>query len=258
MEIIRSFKAGETIIEEGSKGTSAYLILSGSAKVYKKAGTKEFAIATLGNEQVFGETGLIEDRPRSATVRAASNLEVRVIDRQQFNDLLRENPSTLIPIMKSLFEKLRQADDLLAEKISLAALADPGTKEDKDYQVIMEGQTVEAKNALDNQSLLVTKFPFLIGRYVPHDPDSDVFFDNDLAIFEEQPYVISRHHLSINKERGLLWIVDRGSAFGIVVNGQEIGGSSGVTRALLDKAENQVIIGPATSRYIFLLKKNII
>ncbi len=255
MEIIKSFKAGETIIEEGSKGTSAYLILSGSAKVYKKAGTKEVAIATLGNEQVFGEMGLIEDRPRSATVRASSNLEVRVIDRQQFNDLLREKPSTLIPIMKSLFERLRQADDLLAEKISLA---DPGTKEDKGYQVIMEGQTVEAKNALDNQSLLVTKFPFLIGRYVPHDPDSDVFYDNDLAIFEEQPYVISRHHLSINKERGLLWIVDRGSAFGIIVNGQEIGGSSRVTRAPLDKAENQVIIGPATSRYIFLLKKNII
>jgi pSer/pThr/pTyr-binding forkhead associated (FHA) protein len=144
---------------------------------------------------------------------------------------------------------------LLAERISLSAA---GTTEDKEYQVIMEGQTVEAKNALDNQSLVVTKFPFLIGRYVPHDPYSDVFYDNDLAIFEEQPYVISRHHLSIDKEKGLFWIVDRGSAFGIIVNGKEIGGSSGLTRAKLDKDENQVIIGPATSRYIFLLKKNIV
>ena len=44
----------------------------------------------------------------------------------------------------------------------------------------------------------------------------------------------------------------------LIVNGREIGGSSGVSRALLDKDENQVIIGPATSRYIFLLRKNII
>ena len=131
-------------------------------------------------------------------------------------------------------------------------------KDHKEYEIIMEGQTVEAKNALDNRKLLISKFPFLVGRYVLQDPDSDVFYNNDLAILEEKPYVISRNHLSINKELGLLWVVDRGSAFGVIVNGKEIGGPSGVTRALLDKDENQMVIGPATSRYIFLLKKDII
>ena len=255
MEIIKTFKSGDTVIEEGSKGTSAYVILSGIAKVFKKAGTKEIVVATLGNGQVFGEMGLIEDRPRSATVRAESDLKVRIIDREQFNELLRVKPSTLIPIMKNLFERLRQASEMLAEEISVSY---PEMKDDKEYEIIMEGQTVEAKNALDNRKLLISKFPFLIGRYVTHDPDYDVLYHNDLAIYEEKPYVISRNHLSINKEIGLLWVVDRGSAFGVIVNGKEIGGSSGVNRAPLDKDENQVVIGPATSRYIFLLKKNII
>jgi CRP-like cAMP-binding protein len=255
MEIIEIFRSGDTVIEEGSKGTSAYVILSGTAKVYKKAGTKEILVATLGNGEVFGEMGLIEDRPRSASVKADSDLKVRVIDREQFNELLKVKPSTLIPIIKNLFERLRQASEMLAEQ---DAVSYPEIKDDKEYEIIMEGQTHEAKKVLDNRKLLISKFPFLIGRYVPHDPDSDVLYHNDLVILEEKPYVISRHHLSINKEVGLLWVVDRGSAFGVIVNGNEIGGSSGVSRALLDKDENQVIIGPASSRYIFLLKKNII
>jgi cyclic nucleotide-binding protein/FHA domain-containing protein len=255
VETIETFKAGEAVIEEGTKGTSAFVILSGTAKVLKRSGNREIAVATLGNGQVFGEMGLIEDRPRSATVRAASALKTRVIDRGQFNELLKVNPSALIPIMKSLFERLRQASEMLAEK---AAEVHPGEKAEAGFEIIMEGQTVEAKKVLDGRKLLISKFPFLIGRHALEDPDSDVFYNNDLAIEEEKPYVISRHHLSINNEKGMLWVMDRGSAFGVIVNGNEIGGSTGENRALLDKDENQIIIGPATSKYIFILKKTTI
>ena len=77
---------------------------------------------------------------------------------------------------------------------------------------------------------------------------------HDFFIFEHTPFVISRNHLAISNEGGRMWVVDRGSAFGTIVNGREIGGETGVTRAPLDEEENQVIIGPATSTYIFLLQ----
>lgn len=253
METVETYKKGETVIEEGTEGTSAYVILSGNAKVIKKIGKKEITVATMGNGQVFGEMGLIEDRPRSATVKANSNLKVRIIDREQFNRLLRENPSTLIPIMKSLFERLRQASKMLAEK---AAESSSEFKDESQVEVIMEGQTVEAKNALDNRKMLITKFPFLIGRYIAQDIDSDVFYNNDLLIYEEKPYVISRNHLSINYEGGKLWAIDRGSSFGTIINGKEIGGSAAETRASLDKEQNQIVIGPATSKFIFLFSIN--
>jgi hypothetical protein len=51
-------------------------------------------------------------------------------------------------------------------------------------------------------------------------------------------------------------VIDRGSAFGTIVNGKEIGHRTGVTRERLDKQENQVIIGPVTSKFIFLVKVN--
>ena len=250
MEVIKGFSAGEVIIEEGTKGTSAFIILTGTVEVTKRAGKEQIRMATLGEGQVFGEMGLIEDRPRSATVRALSDIKVRVIDRERFNELLRTKPSVLIPIMKSLFERLRQASNMLAESAPAAAKK---PRKGRAFEVIVSGQTEEAREALSDRQLLLTKFPFLIGRESLN-PDADVFYNNDLSIKEEKPYVISRNHIAITNEAGSMWVVDRGSAFGTIVNGKEIGGESGVNRAPLDKEENQVIIGPATSGFIFLLK----
>jgi CRP-like cAMP-binding protein len=251
MDTVITFKAGETIIEEGDEGSWAYVILSGKAKVFKNTGLGEVTLAIMENGQVFGEMALIEDRPRSASVKADTNLKLRVINREQFNELLRENPSRLIPIMKSLFERLRQSSEMLAERTedNLAGYKN-------NIEVILEGQSVKAKRALHNRKLLITRFPYRIGRYVPpYDSETDVFYNNNLAIEEEKPYVISRNHLSINFEGGKFWVVDRGSAFGLVVNGQEIGGKTKRSRIALDIEHNQLIIGPPTSGYIFLISK---
>jgi hypothetical protein len=250
METTKAFNSGEIVIKEGTKGTSAFVILSGNAEVIKRWGEREVVIAILGEGQVFGEMGLIEDRPRSATVKASSELKVRIIDRDHFNELLRTKPSVLIPILKSLFERLRQASDLLAERTT-----DTHVEVGKagPFEVIIEGQTTEAMKVLDNRKLLITKFPFLIGRY-SENPDSDVFHTNDLFVQEEKPYVVSRNHVAITNEGGIIHVVDRRSSFGTIVNGKEIGAHSNETRVSLDREENQIIMGPATSKFIFLLK----
>ena len=251
MENMKAFQPGETVIVEGTKGTYAFIILSGEVDIIKRSGDKEITVATLGQGQVFGEMGLIEDRPRSATVRAGSELKVRIIDREQFNELLQTKPAVLIPIMKSLFERLRQVSDMLAERAM-----DSSPEAGKEFEVIMEGQTAEAKKALNKRKLLITKFPFLMGRDAPLKSDTDVFYNNDLAIEEEKPYKISRNHLAINHEGRSIWAIDRGSSYGTIVNGKEIGGESGLTRTPLDKEQNQIILGPATSRFIFLVTIN--
>lgn len=247
MDTVISFKTGETIIEEGDEGSWAYVILSGKARVFKHTSTGEITLAIMENGEVFGEMALIEDRPRSASVKAETNLKLRVISREQFNELLRENPSRLIPIMKSLFERLRQASDMLAERID---------DHENSIEALLEGQSEKAKRALNGRKLLITRFPFRIGRYVPpDDSDMDVFYSNNLVIEEEKPYVISRNHLSINYEGGKLWVVDRGSAFGLVVNGMELGGKAKKTRIPLETDQCQIIIGPPTSGFVFLLSR---
>ena len=250
METVRVFDPGQIVIKEGSKDTSAFIILSGTAQVLKNSGGAEVAVATLEQGQVFGEMGLIEDRPRSATVRALTELKTRIITRERFNDLLRKRPSVLIPIMKSLFERLRQASELLAERNGGPG---PGFAEEKSFEIVLAGQTSEAIGALSHCKRHIAKFPFLVGRE-SRNPDTDVFYSNDLFIREDKPYVVSRNHLALCNEDGSIWAVDRGSSFGTIINGEEIGRQSGVSRARLDREENQIILGPATSKFIFLLK----
>jgi CRP/FNR family transcriptional regulator, cyclic AMP receptor protein len=247
MESIETFGPGEIVIQEGTKGTSAFIILSGAVEVLKRSGDKDIVVATLGEGQVFGEMGLIEDRPRSATVKAMTALTLQVISREGFNELLQKKPSVLIPIIKSLFERLRLASETLAERSAA------GETKEQAFEVILEGQTVEARRALGNCKRTISKFPFLAGRDSKN-TDTDVFYNNDLFLQEKEPYLVSRNHLAIHNERGGVWVIDRGSAYGTIVNGKEIGHQSGVIRCRLDKQENQVIIGPATSKFIFLVK----
>jgi CRP-like cAMP-binding protein len=250
METVRVFDPGEMVIKEGARGTSAFIILSGTAQVIKNSGEGEVVVATLEEGQVFGEMGLIEDRPRSATVKACGELKTRIITRDQFNALLTKRPSVLIPIIKSLFERLRQASEMVAE----TNMGGRGEGlEERSFEVIVEGQTQEAKEALGHCKRSITKFPFLIGRE-SKDPDTDVFYTNDLFVREQKPYVVSRNHLAIKNEAGWVWVVDRGSSFGTIVNGKEIGRHTGITRARLDQEENQIILGPVTSKFIFLLR----
>jgi CRP/FNR family cyclic AMP-dependent transcriptional regulator len=246
MEDVETFEPGELVIKEGTKGTSAFIILSGAVEVLKKSGQRDIPVATLGEGQVFGEMGLIEDRPRSATVKAMTGLKLRVISREGFNELLKKKPSVLIPIIKSLFERLRQASEMLAEQSAA------GETKEQAFEVILEGQTVEAQRALGNCKRTISKFPFLVGRDSKN-TDMDVFYNNDLFLPEKEPYVVSRNHVAVHNERGAVWVIDRGSAFGTIVNGKEIGHRTGTMRARLDRRENQVIIGPATSKFIFLL-----
>lgn len=250
METIKNFTPGTTIIKEGTRGTSAYIIISGAVEVTKESRNQEITVATLGEGQVFGEMGLIEDKPRSAAVKAVTELKIREIDRDHFNELLKSKPSILIPLLKSLFERLRHASDMLAQlSIPEDKMRDAG----KFFKVTVEGLTEQAKNALNNHELVINRFPFLIGR-ASEDSETDVFVNNDLSIIETKPYVISRGHLALYNDQGEIWAVDRGSAFGTIVNGNEIGTKAGTMRTLLDKEENQIIVGPATSKFIFILR----
>ena len=60
--------------------------------------------------------GLIEDKPRSATVIAIDDVRLTEISRERFNELFEKKPKVLLPIIKSLFERLRTVNNLLINK----------------------------------------------------------------------------------------------------------------------------------------------
>ncbi len=104
---------GELIIKENSFGSSAYILKSGTVDVTKKAKNRDIVLATLESEEIFGELGLIEDKPRSASVIAKTEVILDEIEREDILSLLEDKAKFVIPILKTLFERLRQANETL-------------------------------------------------------------------------------------------------------------------------------------------------
>lgn len=73
------FAAGVRIFAQGDYSEEAYRIVDGSVEISINEGRAKVILATLGVGEVFGEMGMIERMPRSATARALDNLTVEVI-----------------------------------------------------------------------------------------------------------------------------------------------------------------------------------
>lgn len=250
MRVLR-FNPGDVIIKEGSFGNSAFLLKSGIVEVRKKGQKCDVTLATLQGEEIFGEMGLIDEKPRSASVIARTPVVVDEIVRDDFFALLDDKVSFIIPIFKAFFERLRQTNNLVVhlENKMLESESEVSAAPAADF-IKMEGLTKEANETLKNKPIVITKFPFKIGREISHRCD-DIFVDNDLFIKDEIPFNISRNHLSFNFYKNSYYVLDRGSSVGTIVNGKHIGSKQSVFKADLQKGSNILIIGSDHSTFKF-------
>jgi len=108
------YAGGERIIEEGAPGDSFFLIDSGEVQVSKKLGGFSRELARLMEGQFFGEMALLTGEPRAATVVAAGDVDVFVLDKNGFQDIIAANPEIAVDMSSILAERreaLSQAED---------------------------------------------------------------------------------------------------------------------------------------------------
>jgi CRP-like cAMP-binding protein len=67
-------------------------------------------VAELGAGGYFGELALLDRLPRSATIKAATDLELLVISQKDFNKLLVASPSLTRKLLVATASRLRNAD----------------------------------------------------------------------------------------------------------------------------------------------------
>ena len=110
-------RAGDTIIEAGTSGSSAYLVVDGEVIVSVErgdpGGRKSFELAALGPGQIFGELALLTNRTRTANVVAATEVDLMVLERDVFREALIRNPDRLPVVLEQLANRLADAADLL-------------------------------------------------------------------------------------------------------------------------------------------------
>ena len=117
----KSFPRGTTIIAAGDQTESLYVVISGRLKVMISDDEgREVILAILGPNEFFGEMGLIDDQPRSASVVALEACELLSLSKRDFKKCLAENFEMAMTVMRGLVTRLREAD----QKIGSLALMD--------------------------------------------------------------------------------------------------------------------------------------
>jgi CRP/FNR family cyclic AMP-dependent transcriptional regulator len=100
-----TYKAGDTIVTEGTTGVGFFLILDGKAEVRKQGKLQ----ATLSKGQFFGEMSLIDDMPRSADVIAIQPTKCWAITSWSFASLIKVHPELALGMLKEVVKRLRAA-----------------------------------------------------------------------------------------------------------------------------------------------------
>jgi len=101
--LIETYPAGWTVFRQGDSADSAYFIRSGEVEVIDEDSGS--TIRSLGPGDYFGEIALIANSPRSATIRTASKVELAVLGKRNFLNMMRLLPTTEEAILHTVQER---------------------------------------------------------------------------------------------------------------------------------------------------------
>lgn len=113
---------GEILLREGDPGDAMYVTMAGELQVTKLSGASDVVIARRGAGEVIGEMSLLDNEPRSATVRALVPTRLFRIDRDSFDKLLEGHPAAARAILKTVTNRLRNTEVMLRQSEKMAAL----------------------------------------------------------------------------------------------------------------------------------------
>jgi CRP/FNR family transcriptional regulator, cyclic AMP receptor protein len=96
MFVIKEYRKGKTIVRQGTHGTSAFLIKKGKVEVFvtDDAGNKK-VLASLKENDLFGEMAMISNDARTASVIALEDCELAILTRDKYLLLPDDNPAAL-------------------------------------------------------------------------------------------------------------------------------------------------------------------
>ena len=101
------FEPGDVVFEQGDEGDCAYFIQHGEVEVLRaRDGQEPALVATLTAGQFFGESALIANDPRNATIRAKQSTKLAVLGKENFVAMCKLVPSARKDIMQAFQERV--------------------------------------------------------------------------------------------------------------------------------------------------------
>ena len=116
----RPYEVGELVFAEGDACEFAYVIVDGRIELTKDVRGTEILLAEIGAGDMFGEMGLIDGNPRSASARALEATTLDLIGRDQLMQRLSSDASFAAPVVTQLVSQLRDTSNRLAHEQALS------------------------------------------------------------------------------------------------------------------------------------------
>ena len=104
------FEPGEVIVQQGDPADAVYIIAEGEAEVWlADADDHSMRLGTMCCYTLFGETAVLCQSRRTATVRAMGRVVTFKISANVFLDLVRESPEIGMQVMTVLAQRLERS-----------------------------------------------------------------------------------------------------------------------------------------------------
>lgn len=114
------YDRNNTIINQGERSNSLYIVLDGRLKVFATDEEgRQVLLAFLNKGDFFGELSLLDDEPRSASVMAVEPSQVLCLTQENFHRFSSAHPEHLLPMLRILARRLRALDDTICSLSTL-------------------------------------------------------------------------------------------------------------------------------------------
>lgn len=244
----QNFAAGDVIYREGDESDRVFLIEAGEVEVFKHSEEEEedVLLAVLHRGEIFGEAGVVRDRPRGTTTRCCTAVKILVIEKKDFVAAFGGTTDLGFRVLKALCERLASADERI---VSRWAPQNAARQEDVKRLRLLPASSAVAKQ-IGSDGIEIAKLPFRVGR-LPLGLRKTKTESQTLLLHTPAQYQLAEKHFAIEFHDGQLVIIDLGSKLGTVVNGVRISTFEHVSVAGLVAGENLVIAGGLESPYRF-------
>lgn len=117
----RRLDAGDTLFEQGDESDAAYFIVGGRLIILvRDADGGEELVREIGRTEVVGELGLLDRRPRSATVRAVRDTTLAAFPTALFEELVSKSPALMLHVTRGILGRATKPRRVIDRAASLA------------------------------------------------------------------------------------------------------------------------------------------
>lgn len=116
-----TYGEGQELFHQGDNSDAAYIIIAGTADVVVDSPKGPLTVAQLGTNEFVGDIGILCDVPRTATVRAVTQLTTLKITKELFFQMVTDFPAMGVEVMRVLAHRLELTTVQLREAKSRIA-----------------------------------------------------------------------------------------------------------------------------------------